>query len=298
MVNNLKVLMLTVELTMGLLVQSPPSLQSPRFLGSLEGRRLQSPRVLGRLERLQAQEVVSPEEVVVSKESASVNYGYAVGEVGKYGLATGVQYGILAGLVTVVGYLPPVIVGVAFAFLSLRSRIFSFLDNSRPDVDANDGKATPSDVKRPKWTPPGKAFPIIWLTITGLRAVSAALATEATQSLAITRPLLLHLCIGDTWNTITNVEKRLGVSAIAVFAVWASLLRTLLAFYDVKPLAAWILAPSLAWISVACLLTNRIWALNGGPSERPPFPSSDDGSSAPLRFKYLLQLQPSSVAGK
>ena len=31
--------------------------------------------------------------------------------------------------------------------------------------------------------------------------------------------LVLHLCVGDTWNCVTNIEQRLGVSAVGVLAV-------------------------------------------------------------------------------
>lgn len=225
---------------------------------------------------------------------------YAASEVGKYAIATGVQYGLLVGALSLVDpWFPQFGVGALFAFLSLRSRVFSLLDNSRPDRDAQDGQATPKDVKRPFWTPPGVVFPIVWLTITVLRAVSAAFVYAADGSLIspALRALLLHLCVGDTWNTITNVEKRLGVSALGCLVVWGSLLRAVFAFRDTSTAAAAILVPSLAWISVACLLTTNIWLINE-PKRRPLWPAQADGVSAPLRLKYLLQLQPNSFGGK
>ena len=68
-----------------------------------------------------------------------------------------------------------------------------------------DGKRvpTPADTIRPWWTPPGIAFPFIWLTITGLRAISSMIVFKACGRTLFSPPLLLlalHLAVGDTWN--------------------------------------------------------------------------------------------------
>lgn len=214
---------------------------------------------------------------------------YVGREASKYVGAGALQYAAIVGSLSVVDrFHVPVEASIPiFAALSLRSRVFSLLDNSRPDRKAQGG-ATPADVKRPDWTPPGVAFPVIWLTITALRAVSASQIYEATASLVSwpLRTLVFHLVVGDVWNTITNVEKRLGVSMVGVLFVWLSLADTCLAFYKVSPLAAYILCPSLVWVSIATALTFNIWILNG---RRPLAPSPDDGTSARLRFANLLQ---------
>lgn len=57
--------------------------------------------------------------------------------------------------------------------------------------------------------PPPLAFPVIWSTIGVLRAVSSVMIYQATGAF-FSLPILAfigHLCIGDTWNTINNVEK-------------------------------------------------------------------------------------------
>ena len=36
--------------------------------------------------------------------------------------------------------------------------------------------------------------------------------------------LVLHLCIGDTWNTVNNVERRTGAAVPGVVLVWGSAL--------------------------------------------------------------------------
>lgn len=224
-----------------------------------------------------------------------------LGNIAKYVVATSLQFGILAGALKLIDklvFLPKPIVGFLFAFLSLRSRVASVLDNSRPNRDAQDGKATPSDVKRPSWTPPGIAFPFIWLSITGLRGVSSAMVYGQTDAL-FSAPLLsmvLHLCIGDTWNTITNMEKRLGVSAIGCVVVWMSVWNAIIRYYKVMPLAGKLLAPSGIWISIATILSYSIWRIN--TPIQPLWPVKGDGKSASFKWSNLGQLQPTSIAGK
>ena len=237
-------------------------------------------------------------KAVATSGSTSFSPVYAARETIKYVGATAVQYKLLMlalSGVDKVATLPKPAVWLLFAFLSLRSRVVSLLDNSRPNREEQKGKATPMDVKRPSWTPPGIAFPFIWLTITALRATAAQMAYAGSLRAPALDALVLHLCIGDTWNCITNVERRLGVSAIGCFAVWGSVFRAVKAFgASSAPKAAYVLAPSLAWISVACVLTASIWNLNGRP---PVYPAAGDGDSADLRLKYLLQMEATSIRG-
>ncbi|CAK0826077.1 unnamed protein product [Prorocentrum cordatum] len=130
-----------------------------------------------------------------------------------------------------------------FYGMALRSRIFSPLDNSRPDA----AKAAQGETSRgfndrvmPSWTPPGVFFPIMWVLIIGpLRAASSVLVWQQVGHLcdATILALMLHLCVGDTWNTINNVERRLGAAVPGVFCTWLSAVFAAYSYYQVVPLA-------------------------------------------------------------
>ena len=94
--------------------------------------------------------------------------------------------------------------------------------------------------------------------------------------------LVLHLCVGDTWNCITNVERRLGTAAVGVFGVLASVYFAVAVYFKALPLAGYLLAPSAVWISIATVLTWAIWNINE-PRE-PLLPQKGDGLGAPLRL--------------
>jgi hypothetical protein len=89
------------------------------------------------------------------------------------------------------------LVAALFFTLSLRSRVFSPLDNSRPAASKNDPVFR--DRKRPSWQPPLVAFPIIWSTISILRTVSSFLVWKTTGTLICPAILIFaaHLAIGN-----------------------------------------------------------------------------------------------------
>lgn len=206
----------------------------------------------------------------------------------KYPVATVGEFALISAVlraVDAVCTLPTFCVPPLFFFLSLRSRIFSLLPASRPKRAEQDGNATPKEVKRPSWTPPGIAFPFIWLTISCLRAASSTLVWSSTGRMLSAPPLLalvLHLCVGDTWNCVTNVERRLGTSSLGVFAVLASVYAAVGIYYKTLPIAGLLLAPSAVWISIATVLTWTIWAINE-PRE-PLLPRKGDGKAVPMRL--------------
>jgi len=215
----------------------------------------------------------------------------------KYPVATAAQFGLIAATfkaVDLVGTLPVPLVPPLFAFLSLRSRLFSPLSANRPPRGGYtvDGKQvpTPEETKRPWWTPPGIAFPFIWLTITALRAASSLVVFKATGRALFSPPLLLlalHLSVGDTWNCVTNVEQRKGVSAVGVLVVWSSVVAAVKAFYDAAPAAGFILAPSAVWISIASVLTWTIWKIN--PPLEPLLPQKGDGKASGLVLPLVFR---------
>uniref|UniRef100_A0A7R9ZV18 Uncharacterized protein n=1 Tax=Pyrodinium bahamense TaxID=73915 RepID=A0A7R9ZV18_9DINO len=181
------------------------------------------------------------------------------------------------------GFQPPewAIFGLFFG-LSLRSRIFSPLDNSRPDIQkAMQGQSTGgfNDRTMPSWTPPGVFFPIMWILIVApLRAASSVLVWQQVGHLCdlTLLALMLHLSIGDTWNTVNNVERRLGAAVPGVLCVWASALLAAYSYYQVLPLAGQVLLPTCVWLTVAAALVTDTWRINNASGEEPLFPYKGD----------------------
>lgn len=147
-----------------------------------------------------------------------------------------------------------------FAFVTLRSRLFSLLDNTR-----NSGRYT--SLQRPGWAPPPLAFPIVWMSIAVLRVVSAYLVWSAIGQTFLCVPLILyvvHLSLGDTWNTIFTVEGRLGAAVpMVIVGPLLSVAVVTFSYFQTVPLAGWIILPSLVWLAIATALCISLWRLNG-----------------------------------
>ena len=154
------------------------------------------------------------------------------------------------------------IVGFWFLFNALRSRVFSPLNASRPKT--SDEKTAIAERKRPSWMPPPLAFPVIWSSIALLRAFSSVAVFTVTGTLnhPAIFAMLAHLSIGDTWNSINNVEKRLGVACVGVSVVLLSVYNVVFQYLRVDRTAGILIAPSAVWISVATVLVWTIWNIN------------------------------------
>lgn len=199
--------------------------------------------------------------------------------IAKYIAGTGAEFSVIMGLLYLMqGHILPrlaarwgkTLVFLSFGFLAMKSRTFSVLNARRPEVSSE--KQAKVDRRRPEWMPPPKVFPFIWITIGVLRAVSSTMVFEALGGKLVTTPIaamVLHLSVGDTWNHINNVEKRLGVAVPVVFLVWLSVAHAAFRYYQALPKAGLVLLPSVVWIAVANLLVQSIWRLNGKESLYP-----------------------------
>ncbi|RCJ37411.1 TspO protein [Nostoc minutum NIES-26] len=150
--------------------------------------------------------------------------------------------------------------GLLFAVLSIRSRMFSLLDNTR-------SSQTYDRVIRPKWAPPPLAFPIVWMIIAVLRVISSVLVWQEMNHQFLVLPLILfvvHLALGDTWNTIFTVERRLGAAVpVVILGPWLSAVVVTAVYWQTNLYAGMILSFSCVWLTVAAVLVFRIWQLNG-----------------------------------
>jgi tryptophan-rich sensory protein len=147
-----------------------------------------------------------------------------------------------------------------WTFLTIRSRFFSPLDNTRSQKQYD-------QVIRPNWAPPAIAFPLVWMSIGVLRVISSYLVWSVEEHNFLAFPLIvfvIHLALGDTWNTIFTVEGRYGLAVPAVILGPLLSAFVLTFFYwQTLPLAGWLIFPSCIWLIVASALVTSIWQLNG-----------------------------------
>ena len=224
------------------------------------------------------------------------DYQLDFGAIGKYATAIGLQMALFYSIFRGVDYLvhlsgvkvPFALNVVTFWFVALKSRVLNPMNNSRPKTDNLETNANKRNM--PSWTPPGVVFPIMWLLIIGpLRAFTTAMVYSATGTYANLPilSLMLHLSIGDVWNSINNVERRYGASVVGVLLVWLSKAHAAYRYGQVVPLAGKLLCIPLVWLTIASSLIIRTWQLNPDPATGRPYPLYPAKGQGETRFSWF-----------
>jgi tryptophan-rich sensory protein len=76
-------------------------------------------------------------------------------------------------------------------------------------------------------------------------------------------PWFVQLGLNFAWSWIFFGLRRPGWALAELVLLWLAILWTIAAFAAVHPLAAWLLAPYLGWVSFAGALNLSILRLNG-----------------------------------
>lgn len=119
-------------------------------------------------------------------------------------------------------------------------------------------------LKKPGWTPPNRAFPVVWTTLFLLNAVAGWRVWEAAGE-AAAGPLALYgasLVLNAAWSALFFGLKRMRAALAEVLFLQASLVALSFLFAPIDEIAAWLLVPYMAWVTVATLLNFEMARLN------------------------------------
>ena len=122
-----------------------------------------------------------------------------------------------------------------------------------------------ASVKKPAWNPPGWVFGPVWTALYTMMAVAAWLVWRRGGWAAQRRPLtlfLVQLALNAAWTPLFFGLKQPGWAFTDIVLLWLAIGASLFAFRPVSRVAAWLLAPYLAWVSFAATLNFTLWRLN------------------------------------
>lgn len=118
---------------------------------------------------------------------------------------------------------------------------------------------------RPTWAPPASLFGPVWTVLYVLMAFAAWMVWRVRGTATAPRTLGLfvaQLVVNAAWSWLF-FGLRSGAAAFAGAVLLLALVAaTTLAFWRVRPLAAMLMAPYLAWVGFACVLTWSTWHMN------------------------------------
>jgi benzodiazapine receptor len=122
------------------------------------------------------------------------------------------------------------------------------------------------ELNKPSWTPPDWVFPVMWTTLYILMGVSSWLVwTEGGFSLQA-YPLgayIFQLVLNFLWSPIFFGMHRVGHALVEIIILWLAIAVTIYLFFPVNAVAAYLLVPYIAWVTVATALNAYIWLYNG-----------------------------------
>lgn len=120
-------------------------------------------------------------------------------------------------------------------------------------------------LQKPTWNPPGWIFAPLWSALYLMMAVAAWLVWQQGGWDKQCRPLFLflaQLALNALWTPLFFGLQRPGLAFAEIVLLWLAIAATLASFRPVSRVAAWLLAPYLAWVSFAALLNFTLWRLN------------------------------------
>lgn len=131
------------------------------------------------------------------------------------------------------------------------------------------GSARPGEwyrgIRKPSWNPPDWVFAPVWTMLYVLMGIAAAMIWAERARLPVTLALALflgQLVCNSLWSWLFFGWHRMGWALLELLLLWSLILATIIAFWPIRPLAAQLLLPYLAWVSFAWFLNFTLWRLN------------------------------------
>jgi translocator protein len=118
---------------------------------------------------------------------------------------------------------------------------------------------------QPAWAPPAAVFGPVWTLLYISMAVAAWLVwrergfTRARGALGL---FIAQLALNALWSWLFFAWHRGAYAFIDIVALLALIIATVVSFAKIRKAAAWLLAPYLAWVSFATLLSYSVWQRN------------------------------------
>jgi benzodiazapine receptor len=121
-------------------------------------------------------------------------------------------------------------------------------------------------IEKPPWNPPDAVFGPVWTLLYVLMAVAAWLVAREGIDRREVRVALgayaVQLALNLAWSVVFFGLESPGGGVVVIAALLASIVVTIVLFRPLRPLAAWLLAPYLAWVAFAASLNVAVLVLN------------------------------------
>jgi translocator protein len=121
-------------------------------------------------------------------------------------------------------------------------------------------------LRKPVWVPPNWAFPVVWTTLYILMSWAAMrVGISGAEGVVIAQALglwALQIALNAIWTPVFFGLRRMRAALAIMAGLWASVVGTGLSFYNIDPIAGWMIAPYVLWVSIAFALNAAVLRLN------------------------------------
>ena len=122
-------------------------------------------------------------------------------------------------------------------------------------------------LQKPSFSPPNWIFAPVWTILYALMGIALylvwvkSLKIKGRKTTAI-KAFAVQLVLNASWSIVFFGFHSPFYAFINIILLLAAIIWTMVEFYKVSKTAAYLLAPYLAWVSLAALLNYSIWMLN------------------------------------
>jgi benzodiazapine receptor len=112
---------------------------------------------------------------------------------------------------------------------------------------------------KPEWNPPDGVFGPVWTTLYLLMGISLVLVRRASEDTRRAELVFgLQLALNTAWSFVFFGSRDPRGALVVIVLLWSAILATIVEFGRIRPAAAVLLAPYLAWVSFASVLNAEI----------------------------------------
>lgn len=120
-------------------------------------------------------------------------------------------------------------------------------------------------LNKPSWNPPSWIFGPVWTTLYTLMGIAAWLVWKDygfNQAKPALSAFLVQLILNGLWSQLFFGLKLPGWAFVEIFFLLAAIIITTFLFSKKVTVAAWLMAPYIAWVAFATALNGTIWWIN------------------------------------
>lgn len=115
---------------------------------------------------------------------------------------------------------------------------------------------------KPVWTPPGIAFPLVWVTLYVAMSYAAMRIAQIEGSQQALAFWAVQIAFNTLWSPVFFGLKRMRRALVVLGCLWVSVTVTLVAFLQLDQLAGLLFVPYLLWVTIAGALNLSVLRRN------------------------------------